>query len=380
MKISPSITYKRTIKSPGGMGYVSQVMTKAIQLKKQGKTIINCGLGEPSHGLKPEAIKMGIWAIKKDEYDYVKPIFGLNDLRNKISSKLSLELKTKISPEQIIVTPGSEVGLDLIFKTLLNPKDEIIVFDPFFISFAFLPPTYGAKVVLVETYSSSFLPNMDKLKKAINKKTKMIILNSPHNPSGRIIPKKIVEQINSLAKSKGILVLSDEAYKDFDYTKTFYSPFIGNKSGTIILRTFSKGDCMMGYKVGYIIAPKKVAKLIRSIMQPGWSAPRISSHMGIEALKKPFSEADRKRYQKLRDTLYDGLSKVGIVDYCPEGAFYFYLETPNKNGLNFAMDLLDDGILMLPGFSSKNTRVRLSYGKLKINQVETLLKKIGKYY
>ena len=168
MKISPSITYKRTIKSPGGMEYVSQVMTKAIQLKKQGKAIINCGLGEPSHGLKPEAIKMGIRAIKKDEYEYVKPIFGLNDLRNKISSKLSIELKTKISPEQIIVTPGSEVGLDLIFRTLLNPKDEIIVFDPFFISFAFLPPTYGAKVVLVETYSSSFLPNLDKLIKAMN--------------------------------------------------------------------------------------------------------------------------------------------------------------------------------------------------------------------
>ena len=292
-----------------------------------------------------------------------------------------MEFKTKVSPEQIIVTPGSEVGLDLVFRTLLNPKDEVIVFDPFFIPFTFLPPTYGARVKLVEMYSSGFLPNIDKLKKAINKNTKMIILNSPNNPSGRIVPKKIVDQINSLAKSKGILVFSDEAYKDFDYTKTFHSPFVGNKSGTIILRTFSKGDCMMGFKVGYIFAPKKIANLIRSMMQmPGWSAPRTSSVMAIEALKNPFSETDLKRYQKLRDSLYDGLSKMGIVDHCPEGAFYFYIKTPNKNGLNFAMDLLDDGVLMLPGFSSKNTHVRLSYGKLKINQVKTLLRKIEKYY
>ena len=152
----PSFYHRRSTSAPGGMERVQEVIAKAVQLNKAGKEFIDCGLGETSHGLTTNLIKAGEKALKSDEFYYVKPIQGLPELRTLIAQKVSGDVGTGLTPHQVIVTPGAELGLDLVFRTFLNPSDEVIIFDPFFIPFATFARTYGANIVFIETYSTDF--------------------------------------------------------------------------------------------------------------------------------------------------------------------------------------------------------------------------------
>ena len=371
--IFPSDTYKRMTSSPGGMKFIHEVIARSIKLKNEGKEIVDCGLGESSHGLLAKVIEAGMEALKKDEFYYVRPTQGLVELRAEISRQISKEFQLSVDSENVIVTPGAELGIDLVFKSILNPGDEVVIFDPFFIPFATIAITYGARPVFVDTFENGFLPSLKLMKKKITKKTKIIILNSPNNPTGRVFNKKLVEEITFFAKERKIYLLSDETYCFFDFEKIFFSPFNIYPEGTIVVRSFSKQYSMMGYKVGYIVSSTKIANYIKALQIPGWAAPRISSLMALAALKSSNPQSVIENYESKRDNLYKGLNEFGLVDYLPEGAFYFYLKCPSGNSLNFALELADKGLLVIPAFSTKNTHVRLSYGAIEKEQIPKIL-------
>lgn len=370
--IEPSNIQKKIANSPGGMNFIQQIIKKSIQLQQKGKEVIDCGLGETMHGLLPEIKTAGEKALKGNEFYYTKPAQGLIELRELISKILSKDLQSQFFPENIIITPGSGLALDLIFRSFLNPGDEVLIFDPFYIPYAVYAGVYGAKSVLIETYSMGFLPNLELMKKNITEKTKMIIINSPNNPTGRVIPKNIIEEIAKVAKENNILLLSDEAYCFFDYENMFNSPFKYYPEGTIVLRTFSKEFSMMGYKIGYIAACENIVRYIESLQFPCWAAPRISNLMAIAALKAKNPKKTLEQYKNKRNFLFNKLNEFRIVDYLPEGAIYFYLSHPKKTGLKFAVQLADKGLLVIPAFSSKNTHVRLSYGAIEEDQIEKI--------
>src|SRR3989344_5047604 len=323
--IFPSDTYKRMTSSPGGMKFIHEVIARSIKLKNEGKEIVDCGLGESSHGLLAKVREAGMEALKKDEFYYVRPTQGLVELRAEISRQISKEFQLSVDSENVIVTPGAELGIDLVFKSILNPGDEVV------------------------------------------------ILNSPNNPTGRVFNKKLVEEITFFAKERKIYLLSDETYCFFDFEKIFFSPFNIYPEGTIVVRSFSKQYSMMGYKVGYIVSSTKIANYIKALQIPGWAAPRISSLMALAALKSSNPQSVIENYESKRDNLYKGLNEFGLVDYLPEGAFYFYLKCPSGNSLNFALELADKGLLVIPAFSTKNTHVRLSYGAIEKEQIPKIL-------
>ncbi len=379
MDFVPSESYFRMTQTPGGFTDMQRVMDIILAIKRKGGNFIDCGLGESSHGLLENCVKEGIKALKKDECDYIKPTQGMDELRIAISKYISKDLNIKVDEGNVIVTPGSELALDLVLKTILNPGDEVIIFDPFFIPFASLSSSYFAKPVFVTTYNSDFLPDIKKLEKVINKRTKLIIINSPNNPTGRIIPRELIQKIVKLAKKRKILLLSDEAYRFFDYEKKFVSPFTYYPEGTIVLRTFSKEYCMMGFKIGYIVADKKIVNYVTKIQYPGWGAPQISSIMALAGLRTGIPGHTLERYKSIRDSLYNNLKDLGLISYLPEGAFYFYIKSPVGKAIDFAIALAKKGLFVIPAFSLQSSHVRLSYGKLGLNHIPEIVNILKKF-
>ena len=355
------------VDSVGGMNFMGKVL--GMVSKKEGRNkIIDCGLGESSH-YSSEGNILKILSKNKDNFSsYVTPTQGLLLLREGIAITLTKEFKKPIGVESLMVTPGSELALDLVYKTFLNPGDEIVIFDPFFIPFVSFANSYLAVPRIVDTYKSSFLPDLESVNRVINRKTKIIVVNSPNNPTGRVYPKNIIEEIVSMAKKRGIFILADEAYKSFDYNNIFNSPFSIYPEGTIVLRTFSKEYSMMGYKVGYILANEAIINKIRRIQYPGWGAPMLSSLLAAEALKESINYKKLTKYKQIRNFLYSHFKRLDLVNYLPEGAFYFYIKSPNNKAIDFAVTLAKKGLLVIPAFSKRKTHVRLSYGKLRISQ------------
>lgn len=359
-----SEAYNNVVNSPGGMDAFKQVMREYTALKAQGKKIIDCGLGESSHGLFPEIAEAGKHAIDTNQNGYVRPTDGLPELKAIISTQYSKEIGMNVQENQIIVTPGAELGLDLIFKTFLDKGDEVVIFDPFFIPFVALVQSYKATPVIIDTYETNFLPDLEELKSKITAKTKMIVINSPNNPTGMIIPHKMLDEIAEIARKKNILLLLDETYQFFDYEEKFYSPYKSYPEGSIVVRSFSKKYCMMGYKLGYIISAENHASAIRNMQFPGWGAARISNLMGIAALKSEIPEKVFISYKQKRDYIYNELKSSGICDYCPDGAFYFYIDSKG-DCVDFSLKAAKRGLLVVPGFSQRSSHFRLSYGALR---------------
>lgn len=371
-----SASYRRVVKSAGGMDRLYGLVKVAINLRKQGVKILDCGLGESSHGLSTDIIRAGESALNNAEYNYTKPLHGLISLRNVLSKSLIVEFKHEIDPENIIVTCGAEMGLDLVFKTFIDSSDEVVLFDPFFIPFYSFVRSYGGKVVIVDTYNSDFLPDIDQLKDKATQRTKMIVVNYPNNPTGRIPHLDFIKAIAQFAKERGILLLSDETYKFFDFNGQFVSPYVYYPEGTIVVRSFSKEYSMMGYKVGYLVCSEELATFVKQMQLPGWSAPRISSLMADAALKTPPDSSVLAGYKAKRDFLYEQLNKLGVANYLPEGSFYFYLASPFESGSEFAHKLANQGLLVTPAFSIKDTHVRLSYGALSNDNLEQVVEVI----
>ncbi len=377
--ISSSSRVNKIIHSINTYGSFSEVIKKAAELDAAGITYIDCGLGEASHGLDQRVTQAGIKALNSDKFYYVKPTAGLNELRQNIANKFSNEIGSPVDKDQVVVIPGAELGLDLLFKTYINYGDEVIIFDPFFIPFAAFVLSYGGVPVFVDTYDHNFLPNLKKLEQKITKKTKAIIINSPNNPTGRIYNEKIVKDISDLASKAGILLISDETYRYYDYENVFVTPYKYYPTGTIVVRSFSKEYSMMGYKVGYIIGEVENLEFIKKIQFPGWGASTISSYMANEAIQINDNNSDiLNMYKMKRDSLYQGLKGSGLLEYLPEGAFYFCIKVPNGNNVDYALKLAESGLLVVPAFSTKNSHIRLSYGRLKLEKIDEVLSLLKK--
>ena len=333
---------------------------KVFALAAELKDPINFSIGQPDFDvpepLKQEAIK----AIEAGLNKYSQTV-GEKQLRDKITAQVAAEFGWE--DPAVLVASGVSGGLLLAFMALINPGDEVIIPDPYFVIYKHVVNLLGGKPVFVESYPDFRLP-VDRIADAITDRTKMLILNSPSNPTGVVYSEQEIEAMAKLAAERDVLVLTDEIYQQFSYDRPAVS--IGKyHEKVLVMRGFSKSYAMTGWRLAYVAAPASLRPVIEEmtkIQQYTFvCAPTPFQRAAVAAMD--YDVADLvKGYVRKRDLLYDGLKDYFEV-VRPEGAFYAFVKAPGGSGTEFVTKAIQNNVLVIPGnvFSEKDSHFRISF-------------------
>ena len=347
-----SDSLKRIIPSP-----TIAVTQKARELKAAGKDVIGLGAGEPDFDTPDNIKKAAIRAIKAGETKYTT-VDGTLKLKGAIIKKFKRENNLKYLTDEITVGTGGKQVLYNAFMATLNKGDEVIIPAPFWVSYPDMVLLAGGKPKIVKcSETEGFKLTPQKLKKAISKKTKWLILNSPSNPTGAGYTKNEIKNLSKvLIKNKKIHILSDDIYEHITYDdfKFFTIAQISKlKSRTITMNGVSKSYAMTGWRIGYAGGPKEIIKAIRKIQSQSTSNPSsVSQAAAVEALNgtQKFIKERSNAFKQRRDFVVKSLNKIsGITCLKPNGAFYVFpsckkllgKKTKLKNDSDFVKKLLE---------------------------------------
>lgn len=358
---------------------------KFFELVEQSEGIVSLGVGEPDFPTPVPMKDAGVRAIEADYTSYTSN-YGIIELRRKLADKLKKENNIIADPQtQILITCGTSEALDLAFRAILDPGDEVIVPEPSYVSYNPCVWFAHAKPVPVPMLEENdFRVRASDIADRITKKTKAIIVASPNNPTGSVLTKKDLEDIAKLALEHNLTVISDELYEYLVYDKVKHhsiASFRGMADKVITINGFSKGHAFTGWRIGYAVGNNKIIESMMKIHQYTMlSAPSISQYAALKAFecKKQVIEMV-KEYNRRRKLLVKGLNEIkGIECIMPKGAFYAF---PNitKTGMSsaqFAERLLkDDKVAVVPGTTfgeSGEGYVRCSYSVSKEHIIEAL--------
>lgn len=332
---------------------IRKIFDKAASIKN----VVNLSIGQPDFPVN-DAVKEGIIkAIRENKTGYT-PSGGIAELRQKILAKYKLENSKEMSS---IVTVGTSGAIFLAYSTLLDEGDEMIIFDPYFVMYPTICRFLGAKSIIVKT-NGDYSINFAALEKAITKKTKAIMLNSPCNPSGYVCTSDEIKKLCAIAKKHDLWIISDEVYEHFDYEKRFVS-VAGYHKKAVILGGFSKNFALTGLRCGYAVAPLDVINDMVKLQQFTFvCAPSAVQHAVCENFEYDISK-QIEMFKKRRDFVYESLRRHYAV-VKPTGAFYFLIKLPaNISGTKFSDLCLKKGLLVVPGesFGLKDDCFRISY-------------------
>jgi len=338
-----------------------EVLAKAKALEKQGKEIIHLEIGEPDFDT-PKNIKEAAVKALYSGYTHYVPAAGIPELREAIAEYISKTRKIDVDPEEVVVTPGAKPIMFYAILAWINPGDEVMYPNPGFPIYESLINFVDAKPVPIPLKEENdFKMDPEYVKEKITKKTKMIILNSPENPTGGVLTKKDLKVVaDCIAKRDDVLVLSDEVYSRIIYEgeNESIASLPGMKEKTIILDGFSKTYAMTGWRLGYGVMRKDLAQKVAQLMINSNSCTCAFIQMaGVEALKGPQKEVEKMvaEFKRRREVIVEGLNKInGITCKKPHGAFYVF---PNITGTGMDCRKLGDyllneaGVAVLPGTS-----------------------------
>jgi len=340
--------------------------------------LINFSIGQPDFDvpqqLKDEAIK----AIREGFNKYSQTT-GDTALLEKIREAVSRKIGWK--KPSVLVTSGVSGGILLALLALLNPGDEVIIPDPYFVMYKHLVNMLGGKCVFVDSYPDFNLP-VEKIAAALTDKTKMIVVNSPCNPTGMLYSEQQIKKLADVAAERDVLILSDEIYEKFCYDNSFVS-IAKYYDKTLLLGGFSKSHAMTGWRLGFAATSeglKDVIEQMTKIQQYTFvCAPTPFQQAAIAALDYDMS-AFVDAYRKKRDILCEGLKdKFELVR--PGGAFYAFVKAPAGQATKFVEKAIKNNVLIIPGnvFSEKDTHFRISYATSddKIRQGVEILRKLA---
>jgi len=307
-----------------------EVLAQVNELKRKGKDIISFAIGEPDFDTPLHIKDAGIRALKEG-YTHYSPSAGVPSLRESVAHYISKTRGIEVDPEEVVITPGAKPIIAYGILACVNEGDEVIYPNPGFPIYESFINFVGAKPVplpLLEEKEFSFDPK--DLEAKITEKTKMIIINSPHNPTGGILTQDDLEVIAKIAKEKDIWILSDEVYSQIIYDGEFKSvvSIPGMKERTILIDGFSKTYAMTGWRLGFGVMRKDLAADLTRIQTNVNSCTNtFIQYAGIEALEGPqdASLAMVKEFKERRDLIWEGLNEIkGIRCVKPKGAFYIY--------------------------------------------------------
>ena len=333
---------------------IRQVFELAAHLKDP----VNLSIGQP-HFPVPAAVKAAAKKAIDDDKSGYTVTQGIPELRAKILADVRKTYPSQADRE-ILITSGTSGGLVLALSCVLNPGDEAILFDPYFVMYPHFITMAGGKAVIIDTYPD-FRIDVAKVKSALTPKTKAIIVNSPANPTGIVHDRDVLRDLAVLARERKVLLLSDEVYRAFCYDVPFASPLEFNDE-TLVLDGFSKAYGMTGWRLGFAHGPRRLIEEMIKLQQFTYvCAPSMVQCAGVAAWDSDISGivAD---YKQKRDRLVNALKgKYQIAD--PGGAFYLFPKTPWGTGGDFVAEAIRNNLLIIPGgvFSKRDTHFRLSY-------------------
>ncbi|MBQ8738457.1 MAG: aminotransferase class I/II-fold pyridoxal phosphate-dependent enzyme [Clostridia bacterium] len=298
-------------------------------LADMGDEVVALTVGQPDFVTPWHIREAAIDSLEKGKTYYTSNA-GMPELRGEISRYMKRKFDLEYDPDEVIVTVGGSEAIDMAIRALVNPGDEVIIPMPSFVCYEPIARMSGAKVVTINTkLENNFKLTASELRSAITDKTKLLILPFPNNPTGAILDRSDLEEIAEVLRGTNIAILSDEIYAELTYGKRHVSiaSIEGMKERTIIASGFSKAYAMTGWRMGYLCAPKPLASQMLKLHQFAiMCAPTASQFASIEAMKNGDDDIARMRaeYNRRRIFILEGLRKIGIECFEPEGAFYIY--------------------------------------------------------
>jgi len=325
-----------------------EVLNRARELERQGKDVIHLEIGEPDFDTPQNIIGAGVNALNAG-WTHYGPAAGLPELRKAIADEVSQSRGVRVQPEEVVVVPGGKPIIFFSILTLIDEGDEVIYPNPGFPIYESMINYVGGRGVPIRLREErNFRLDVDELANLISNRTKLIIINSPHNPTGGVLNKRDIEQIAQAIGDRNIFVLSDEIYSrlifDGDHHSIMSEP--GFKDRTILLDGFSKAYAMTGWRMGYGVMRADLASQVARLMTNSNSCTASFSQVaGVEALRGDQSSVEhmREEFQRRKDMFVAGLNRIkGFSCRMPKGAFYVF---PNITATGWKSKPLADALL-----------------------------------
>jgi len=339
------------------------IFLKAKSLEQQGKKIIHMEVGEPDF-LPPPIVKKALEEVFDKGFLKYGQARGMPIFRDALAKYISSKFNTNVSQDNIIVSPGARFSIFTAISTLLNPGDEMIVIEPAWPAYKECALNSGIKVRTINTtLEDKWEPSLEQIENIINSNTKMIVLNYPNNPTGKILPEKLQDDIIDLARKNSLYVLSDEIYSQ--YAKGSWKSILSyNYEKSIVTQSFSKSHAMTGFRIGYGIADTKIiekmAKL-EALCLTNVSEP--IQYIAMKALEADTSN-NTNTVQNRLDVLVEKAKQMGLDFVVPDGAMYLFARVNKEgfDGIQFANSTLEKGLAVAPGegFGNYKNFIRIS--------------------
>ena len=333
---------------------------KVFDLAAKMDNPVNLSIGQPDFDVMDDIKNSACEAIN-DGFNKYTPTQGIPELRDAVTDNLKKQGRlSNRDDDMTMITSGTSGGLLLSIMTLINEGDEVMFADPYFVMYKHFVNLINGKPVYIDTYPD-FKLTAERVERYITDKTKMLIVNSPCNPTAAVYPDKDLKEIAELCNKRGIWIISDEIYSSFAYDNNFSSIFPFVEKG-ILLDGFSKSHAMTGWRVGYAVGNKEVIQEMCKLQQYTYvCAPSMAQKAAINALDVDISNIVNS-YRKKRDIVYDNLkNKFELVK--PGGAFYAFVKAPGGNATAFVEKAIANNLLIIPGsvFSEQDTHFRISF-------------------
>jgi len=350
MPLKPINTYIQEMPRSG----IRRIMDSAT-----APDILHLEVGQPNFSTPEPILRAACEAIMDSQGRFTRytPNMGYVTLREKIAAKLEEENGIRTSPGRILVTPGSNYGIMIALSVLLNPNDEVLAPDPGYVNFTSLPPQFGCTVRRYPLYESDgFTPRIESIAACVTPATKVIVNNSPSNPTGAVCSESFLKELVALARDKNLYVLSDETYEHIVFESRHISPARFDTNGNVIsIFSVSKSYSMTGWRLGYVVSSEPIARALEKQQELCVScAPSISQKAAEAALSLDHSYINEmvEQYQTRRDMALKILKRHGLFRYTPKGAFYLLIDisATGMDSNTFADRLLEEQrVAVAPG-------------------------------
>lgn len=337
--------------------FESSGIRRVFDLAAKLKDPINLSIGQPDFDVPDEIKAAAIDAIESGKNAY-SPTQGIGPLREALRDEIAA--KYPHEDRDVFISSGTSGGLMLAMLSMINPGDEVIYLDPYFVMYPALLKMCGGVPVPVDSYPD-FRLDPAKIEAAITPRTKLILVNSPANPTGVTASEDELKDVARIAADHNIALLSDEIYSRFFYDEEFVSPASFNDQ-TIVIDGFSKSHAMTGWRVGYVHGPSEIINTMLKVQQYSFVCSPQPAQWGALRAMEVNLDGHIADYRRKRDLIYDGLSdKYEIAK--PGGAFYVFPKSPIASGAQFVERAIEKGLLIIPGniFSKHDTHFRISF-------------------
>lgn len=330
---------------------------KAFALAASLKDPINLSIGQPDYDVDEAVKEVAIAAIRAGHNGYTQT-WGIEPLRKACSEYY--QRRYGVALENVMITSGVSGGLYLALMATVNPGDEVLFADPYFVMYTHLVNVLGGKPVPIDTYPDFRLRPAD-VETVITPRTKILIVNSPSNPTGVTMNASELQALADVARKHNLLLISDEIYEQLTYDGDA-ATLAGRYRNTLVLNGFSKMAAMTGWRVGFAAGPADIIQQMNTLQQYTFvCAPAPAQHAAVAALTTDYS-ANVAAYSRKRDLIYDLLKDRFDVNK-PNGAFYIFPASPNGDGAAFCRTAIENNVIIIPGnvFSRRNTHFRISF-------------------